>query len=410
MSDSLVSPLIDGKSTRLDSAHDLMSATESEEQMPWMALAGRDVSANTAQLERQTGELLAYVQKQNEEIDVRQAELNAKLAQLDHELRTARLQSADGGTDLLAHAPTPEPETQGELPPILPDDHPDAEVPTVPDEPTQPTPPSQKGETFQEFDEVERVVARFAETVEEHPVAESSSQTNPPSSVEADAVPHCNPDTAPIVDSHRSVDSFPHLLTSSHLSRIEAGGDIHAMATSLDASEVESERRLLAERKIELDRRKAVLQRMQDETQSLHKEALEMRLVTEQLWVQLSEKAPQERINELLGSLRTRLDQDYRRQHETLEERKNELASLKRTIEEKQHDLRDQSHKLQEWVESRHDEIKSYAAQIDARELLLDRREHRMQEEFSKWEAQRASYQRQLKGVLKKLNLSGICE
>jgi chromosome segregation ATPase len=207
-----------------------------------------------------------------------------------------------------------------------------------------------------------------------------------------------------------SVDRFPSVLTSNNLSRVDSGADIQAMASSLDASEMESERRLLAERKIELDRRKSVLQRMQDETQALHREALEMRLTTEQLWIELSEKAPADHVNELLASLRGRLDEHYTAQQKTIGDRKSELVDLKQLIEAKQEDIREQSSKLQEWVESRHDEIKSFAAEVDAREMLLDHREHRMREEFAKWEAQRGSYQQQLQGLLQKLNLSGIGE
>ena len=211
-------------------------------------------------------------------------------------------------------------------------------------------------------------------------------------------------------ESSRRIDSFPEMLNSSHLSRLDSGVDIQAMASSLDASELESERRLLAERKIELDRRKAVLQRMQDDTQALHREALEMRLVTEQLWIEISEKAPADHVTELLGTLRGRLDEEYKAQQQVVDDRKDELVELKDLIEGKQEDLRDQSRKLQEWVESRHDDIKSYAAQVDAREMLLDRREHRMQEEFSKWEATRNAYQQQLQSVLAKLNLNGLGE
>lgn len=477
MSDSVLSHPADSKSNRLDPPHDLMTATE--EGTPWMALAGRDASSSSEQLDRQTSELLAYVRQQNDEIDARQAELNAKLAQLDNELRSARLRSGlDAGADLIGEdkAENAVAETaQAKLvqaassmehgveldeipPPAAPKPPVNPQMPQPITTPPQNPNPTQNfsATTLQEFEEVEKIVAQLSsppqpgqETPYANPVDEQVINVMP-QPLEADRAEsdHIEPSiekapsqvelrvdlahqddvkatqakspkievtnepkpTTETKESQRRIDSFPEMLNSSHLSRLDSGVDIQAMATSLDASEMESERRLLAERKIELDRRKAVLQRMQDDTQALHREALEMRLVTEQLWIEISDKAPADHITELLETLRGRLDEEYKSQQQVVDDRKAELVELKDLIERKQEDLRDQSRKLQEWVESRHDDIKSYAAQVDAREMLLDRREHRMQEEFSKWEATRNAYQQQLQSVLAKLNLNGIGE
>jgi hypothetical protein len=159
---------------------------------------------------------------------------------------------------------------------------------------------------------------------------------------------------------------------------------------------------------MELDRRKLVLQRTQDENQALHREALEMRIVTEQLWAELSEKTPADHLHQLLSTLRTRLDDQYAAMNRSLSDRKAELVTLQSRMHNKQQELRKQSRKLQEWVESRHDDVKSHAAQLDAREMLLNRREHRLQEEFAKWEAQQREYKQQLNGLLRKVSLAGL--
>lgn len=408
-------------------------------------MAGRDPKAAPGQMDRQTSELLAYVRQQNEEIDERQAELNAKLARLDAELRAARLRSGvDAGADLLGK--TTASDEQDEQAVSTASRPSSAE----PDPATSPFKPTAAEGGAGEFEEVERIVAQFTGdpggAADDQPAAAESGIPNSDSSLDS-TVPFTTPQTgtstvaasrpegdiplaksrfrrdaahARVTHSERKqptaepaaaskpLDSFPEMLTKGHLSRLDSGVDIQAMATSLDASELESERRLLAERKIELDRRKGVLQRMQDETQALHREAIEMRLVTEQLWIELSQKAPADHVSELLSSLRSRLDEHYSAQQQLLDDRKQELIEMKQLIERKQEDIRDQSKKLQDWVETRHDEIKSYAAEVDAREMLLDRREHRMNEEFSKWEAQRSAYQNQLQSLLKKLNLGGL--
>lgn len=525
MTDSVLSHRSELKSNRLDPPHDLMLASSDEDSTaPWMALAGRDPSTTPDQLDRQTSELLAYVQQQNDEIDARQAELNAKLAQLDNELRTARLRSGlDAGEDLIA---APE---SGKVHRIdsgialdeIPDKDPVAEPsePSVPvPQPVSTPPPTPERNTgmayedsaiensasgvvaragttaeFREFEEVERLVAQFSslaadvdaedvvvesedqvnqeevkeklveeELVEKEVIATeavadvvNSTDTTPPTEVKQAEVkvPVAKAKVATITDADdpaaRIVERLAREKTktknqsklrsdTSHGASVPAkveridvtvaqaslpktyaqmleanasqadGIDLQAMTTSLETSELESERRLLAERTIELDRRKVMLTQMQDDTQALHREALEMRLVTEQLWIEISDKAPGAHVDELLADLRSKLDEHYNQQRSTIENHESDLLQLKKVIERKQDDLRDQSDKLQQWVETRHDEIKTYAAEVDAREMLLDRRENRMREEFSKWEATRSAYQNQLQGLLGKLGKSSI--
>ena len=438
----------DVKAMRIDPPHDLMLANrEDEPAPPWMAIAGLDPTASDDQLDRQTSELLAYVQQQNDEIDLRQAELNAKLAQLDNELRAARLRATrDAGVELVSGAPSDSaiPATSFDSAKSesaikhAPSQSYGMDLDGMSESNAPPTETLAKENAvdsqmsdMREFDEVSHIVAQFADaeptTIEDNVSPEvtqpnfaatsateqTDSEDRGEKAVNADEPKEQKRffriDGAHKLGEHRrDLDKVPlqevpiQELHSSSVGRTELDLELQAMASSLDASELESERRLLAERKIELDRRKSVLQRMQSETQSLHREALEMRLVTEQLWIEISEKAPPEHVNELLTSLRARLDQHYVEQQKEIQDQAGELVELKESIEQKQEDLRLQSNQLQQWVETRHDEIKSYAAEVDARELLLDRREHRMREEISKWEATRAAYQQQLQGLLSK--------
>ena len=471
MSDSLLSHPQATKSNRVDPPHNLMAGA-SDDQTAWMALAGHDPSTSHDQLDRQTTELLAYVQQQNDEIDARQAELNAKLAQLDNELRAARLRSGMGtGEELIPSQATPVVTTSSiardDLPPPTSNEPPNN--PSIPKEAPKSPPQPAENSTNPEFEEVDKIVAQLttptadsihetsaavekqvapssatdsdqlssqvhveipqhrvdaahtrkaihdqaidlpsetlqSATNDEKPVASEAVASEPVASEPTTTKPREDqPSTAP-------PSSITDMFQPTRLGRVDSGIDIHTMASSLDASELESERRLLAERKNELDRRQTIVQRMQDEAQTIHREALEMRLVTEQLWSEISDKVPPEHVAELLQTLQTQLDEAYRSREKGVEDRRQELQQLKDEIQRKQEDVRDQSRRLQEWLESRHDEIKSYAAEVDAREALLDRREHRMSEEFSKWEATRSAYQSQLQSLLGKLNITGIGE
>ena len=385
----------ESKSNRLDPPHDLMlaSAHDSsvvERSAPWLSMAGRDPATSNDQVDRQTNELLSYVQQQNDEIDARQSELNARLAQLDNELRAARLRSGlDNGSDLLEEDHVHEDNAAGQTELTK---HDSAKV-----EKTSPSLPVSDAPSVA-LDE-DGFVAKQSRY-------DTSGLAANPTGLHV--VPQHSKDGPRNASqtSHETLKSPSPSVNQLH--QTQADSDLRAIATSLDASEIESERRLLAERKLELDRRKAMLQRMHDETQSLHREALEMRLVTEQLWIEISGKAPAEHVTELLNTLRSRLHERYAEEQKSIDADRAELTNVQRTIERKQEEIREQSRRLQEWVESRHDELKSIASEIDARSMMLDRREHRMQDELSKWEAQRRAYHKQLGSLLGKLDIADL--
>lgn len=434
------------KSTRLDPPHDLMLANRGDEPTPpWMAIAGLDPAASGDQLDRQTNELLAYVQQQNDEIDQRQEELNAKLAQLDNELRTARLRTArDAGMELAIDSSVANRSAVDAgmaLDGMTESDEEGIGMAAM-QEPEKPGKHSNRNKPAVdgEFEEVEELVAQFSGDVpsssdKSKTSSKPESKSNPDeesgvAAVDVTGKPQEQKSTRRTADMPAATRATPmqsdqksFRVDRAHQHATQLPGDVvpladafdgpspsdldlelQAMASSLDASELESERRMLAERKNELDRRQSTLQRMQSDTQAMHREALEMRLVTEQLWVEISDQAAPEHVQELLNQLRARLDEHYAEQQLGIDSQASELVTLKDTIEQKQEELRSQSAQLQQWVEDRHDEIKTYAAEVDARELLLDRREHRMHEEFSKWEATRNAYQKQLQGILKNLD------
>lgn len=440
---------LSNKSTRLDPPHEILgagsdSAGSDTSEKKWLGFAGRDPNLTTEQVDRQASELLTYVREQNREIDQRQAEINAKLAQLDNQIRNARLKkNVDNGADLLEphdgsldleqdpgilqpRETSPEEEKQdteiepSELKTSLRDritdlayvQELDVQVNHFHSAHTAPV-------TYQEFEEVERLVAQFSDSatvaanrgqsdLKESDVGQSQEFTannefTEEQLTQADDASGEQKAKEQALPSSNGIDAFPQMLAQSHLHRMD---EPTSMLGDVDA--LESERRLLADRKLELDRRNVVLNRMQEETQALHREALEMRLVTEQLWSQLSNTTPPDQLSELISKLRTQLDAHYAREQTALDARREEIVSVQKVIQEKQNGLREQANQLHGWFADRQEDIRVKASEIDAREMLLDQREHRMQDEFAKWQAQRKSYESKLKGLMTKLELNGL--
>ena len=398
-----------------------------------MAYAGRDPESLSEQVDSQANELLSYVQDQNKDIDQRQAELNAKLAQLDSQLRSARLQGVDDvGTDLLADQPSRRPP---QVPPINDDpqgyvaeetsvtrnegDHPDS---TGIDR--FPSPESPRS-IQQEFDEVDRIVAEFSDlNLDNTPASEvvanddldshqqeqqgqcesTAIGTTPGDEASTDSASDLPPratETTAEQPTSDTMDAFPSMLAQSHWGRLDS-------RPSSDADILASERGQLAERQLEVEREKSVVRRLHDEAQALYREALEMRLVTEQLWHKLSALTPPDKVEQHIADLRTRLETHYAAEHAALASRREDLQSLQQVLEEKQAALRDQSARMQDWFTTRDEQIRSYSNEIDVRSSLLDRREQRLQDEVAKWQTQRKDYEHQLQSLAQKLKLNGV--
>ena len=171
---------------------------------------------------------------------------------------------------------------------------------------------------------------------------------------------------------------------------------------------LEEERRLLERRKVEIDRRQRELESFHDEAQAMQEDALRQRLACEQMATEF--RAATADADERLGQLRHQIDELYAAAGSTLHARRRQLQDLRQKLYLKQEQLRDQSNKLQDWIDSRHEAIREQTAQLDAREQLLNLREHRLQEDASKWEAERLRYRRQLRSLVSKLETTDADE
>jgi septal ring factor EnvC (AmiA/AmiB activator) len=86
---------VNGTVMRTDTPHATMkNCPKTVEPVPVklaMAAAGQSAEQSADQLEAQAGQLASYLQERQRDVDGREAQLNARVAQLENELRTARL-------------------------------------------------------------------------------------------------------------------------------------------------------------------------------------------------------------------------------------------------------------------------------------------------------------------------------
>jgi hypothetical protein len=170
------------------------------------------------------------------------------------------------------------------------------------------------------------------------------------------------------------------------------------------------ERAELAERKQQLelaeealDKHRTAVEQLRGETAKMHREALEMRLITEQLWLELSRHAPAAELTRSLAVLRQRLAEHDRDAQRRLAEQQAEMRQLASRLDEQQQRLVDQREQLRQWLAAQQQEIDAQAKILVAREQQLDRQETAAQQQETAWQNERRELRGQIRDLLARL-------
>ena len=139
--------------------------------------------------------------------------------------------------------------------------------------------------------------------------------------------------------------------------------------------ELTKKKEKLDQRAEQLDCRRTELDDLRREVTQLHKDTLEMRLATEELWVRISGRMPSSAMTEALTELQGKLSNHYRLAAAHLTKQKTELETLGNDVHEKYQRLDEYRRNVQQWVQRRNREIEEQAARLVRREQELDRQE-----------------------------------
>jgi hypothetical protein len=127
----------------------------------------------------------------------------------------------------------------------------------------------------------------------------------------------------------------------------------------------------LVSRSQHLERRGAALDQLRGELLHLERETLERRLVTEELWAQLSATAPPAALTKSLAQLRLKLTEHYRLQAADLARERKDLDELSLRLTQEHDKLASQKREFADWINGQQREIETQAARLEARELQL---------------------------------------
>ncbi|HUY88506.1 MAG TPA: hypothetical protein VMV10_07215 [Pirellulales bacterium] len=143
----------------------------------------------------------------------------------------------------------------------------------------------------------------------------------------------------------------------------------------------------------QLDHRRAAVERSRQDLLRLQREALELRLAAEELRAELEGSLAPAAVERSLSALRGRLGEYYRLEAASAAEERAELESLKTELAAEAERWSGRQQDLQQWATARQAEFDERAARLEAREQELDRLEKSRQEQQQLWRAERFNQQ-----------------
>jgi hypothetical protein len=164
-------------------------------------------------------------------------------------------------------------------------------------------------------------------------------------------------------------------------------------------AELGDRRQRLAARQEWIERQKVGLERVRDEALKLHRQSLEMRLLAEQLWAQITGRLHPAEVTQAVAQLRLKLGEQYGIEEQQLAARRQALAELAERITAQHEELLTLRSGLREWAAARHAEIGQQAAALVQRELALDAEHERLRQLQQEWQANRRSYEQQIRDL-----------
>jgi hypothetical protein len=162
-------------------------------------------------------------------------------------------------------------------------------------------------------------------------------------------------------------------------------------------AEIETRQRAIERRAEQLDHQHGALVQSREEITALHREALELRLATEEMWAQLTGAVPPTLLGETLSETRRRLADHYRAATAELDSRKAELERLRSELSTQHDRLCRQAAELETWVTARRQELEQRGNELSAREAALAERSVEQTREREQLAAERFQWRQELR-------------
>lgn len=396
--------------TRVDTAHVRPREAAAAEPVPAAEVANVAAQSPNAeatalatirQVRAQATQLAAHLQRKQATVDHREAELNARLAAMEKEIRGARLwlnerhaelaqqkaeldrrqRELDGDGDVLGQAPAA--------------DRPAARVTGL---------DARAADLDRRQAELDALAARLSEQL-----------------ADSKGVQEIQRETSALEKRRENLDRIEKLLASEQ-SDVERSRRLLEEERASFAQFVQAERQRLSEdeqhavadqdkirrelkrRSDELTARHRALERMRSDIARAQSEGLEMRLATEELWSRLCGTMAPAALTQSLAQIRVQLADEQRLARRELAEQKAEVQTLSARLAEQHDKLAQEREELQNWAAERQKELARQAALLVAGNERIEHERAEFKDQQAKWTSERFQLQAEVRRLLGQLN------
>ena len=152
-----------------------------------------------------------------------------------------------------------------------------------------------------------------------------------------------------------------------------------------------------------IERQKAGLEQVRSEILGLHRQSLEMRLIAEQLWSQITGRLTPADVTHAVAQLRLKLTEQYKLEEQHLDAKREELVALGERLTAQHAELKQLQAGLRDWTAARQSEIEEQAAALVQRELALDADEEQHRQAQHGWQSDRRRFEQQIRDLTAQL-------
>jgi hypothetical protein len=167
--------------------------------------------------------------------------------------------------------------------------------------------------------------------------------------------------------------------------------------------ELTDRRNRLEARQQWIERQKAGLEQVRDEALRLHRQSLEMRLLAEQLWAQITASLAPAEVTQAIAELRLKLAEQFKVEEQLLVGRRDELLELSEKIAKQHREVEVLRDGVRHWGFARQAEIERQASALVQRELKLDQEQDAFKDRELAWNHDRRRYEQQIRDLTSRL-------
>jgi hypothetical protein len=391
------------------------------------AVLGQSLDSRREQLQVQVGQLAGHLRERLREVDRREAAINARSSQLESELRASRLWLRERELGFQ--------ERENELKRTIEE----LEARSTSVQPDEDTPGFDAEARQAELNELARQLQLREDQLRErrfeadrqaaalcHAQQVWQQQRESEERQLTLQREHMNHDFRQLTAEREEQLRAAELLLNEHAQQLNR--DRTALVTDRDAWEQQKSRQRqaieelratteaeLADRRQRLDARQQWIERqrggldqVRNEASLLHRQSIEMRLLVEQLWSQITGCLTPAEVAQSIAQLRLKLAEQYRIEEQQLTARRDALVELSERIAAQHRELTQLRSGLRDWAAARQIEIEQQAAALVQRELTLDAQQEQLRQAQQQWNFDRRQYEQQIRDLTSQLRAQPV--